>query len=137
MKQMSQICKKCGNVADDGQEYCPNCYAELGALKKKNAEKRKRELKNMGKKAVAFSVIAAVTGICMLLYLTNIEEYVRMGFWAFIMPVTIWLCLTGIGVFYGIKSFGKTSKLLSVTAFCISAVQLVALPLIYILFFIN
>ena len=61
---MSQICKKCGNVADDGQEYCPNCYAELGALKKKNAEKRKRELKNMGKKAVAFSVIAAVAGIC-------------------------------------------------------------------------
>ncbi len=72
---MSQICKKCGTVAEDGQEYCSNCYAELGALKKKKAEKHRAELRNMGKKALAFSVIAAVAGIVMMFYLINMEKF--------------------------------------------------------------
>ena len=109
---MSQICKKCGTVAEDGQEYCSNCYAELGALKKKKAEKHRAELRNMGKKALAFSVIAAVAGIVMMFYLINMEKFssLKMGVWAFIMPVAVWLGLTGISVFYGVKSFGKTSS---------------------------
>lgn len=132
---MSQICKKCGTVAEDGQEYCSNCYAELGALKKKKAEKHRAELRNMGKKALAFSVIAAVAGIVMMFYLINMEKFssIKLGVWAFIMPVAVWLGLTGISVFYGIKSFGKTSKTLSITTFLLSGAQFVALPLIYIL----
>ena len=132
---MSQICKKCGTVAEDGQEYCSNCYAELGALKKKKAEKHRAELRNMGKKALAFSVIAAVAGIVMMFYLINMEKFssLKMGVWAFIMPVAVWLGLTGISVFYGVKSFGKTSKVLSITTFLLSGAQFVALPLIYIL----
>lgn len=132
---MSQICKKCGTVAEDGQEYCSNCYAELGALKKKKAEKHRAELRNMGKKALAFSVIAAVAGIVMMFYLINMEKFssIKLGVWAFIMPVAVWLGLTGISVFYGIKSFGKTSKVLSITTFLLSGAQFVALPLIYIL----
>ena len=47
---MSQICKKCGNVADDGQEYCPNCYAELGALQKGS--------KNAGEKRLALNFLS-------------------------------------------------------------------------------
>ena len=132
---MSQICKKCGTVAEDGQEYCSNCYAELGALKKKKAEKHRAELRNMGKKALAFSVIAAVAGIVMMFYLINMEKFssLKIGVWAFIMPVAVWLGLTGISVFYGVKSFGKTSKDLSITTFLLSGAQFVALPLIYIL----
>lgn len=132
---MSQICKKCGTVAEDGQEYCPKCYAELGALKKKKAEKHRAELRNMGKKALAFSIIAAVAGTVMMLYLINMEKFssIKMGVWAFIMPVAVWLGLTGISVFYGVKSFGKTSKVLSITTFLLSGAQFVALPLIYIL----
>lgn len=132
---MSQICKKCGTVAEDGQDYCPNCYAELGALKKKNAEKRRAELKNMGKKAVAFSVIALVAGVVMMFYLINMESvsHINMGVWAFIMPVAVWLGLTGISLFYGIKSFGKTPKMFSVVAFLLSGAQFVALPIIYFL----
>ena len=132
---MSQICKKCGTVAEDGQEYCSNCYAELGALKKKKAEKHRAELRNMGKKALAFSVIAAVAGIVMMFYLINMEKFssLKIGVWAFIMPVAVWLGLTGISVFYGVKSFGKTSKALSITTFLLSGAQFVALPLIYIL----
>lgn len=132
---MSQTCKKCGTVTDDDKEYCPNCYAELGALKKKNAEKKRSELRNMGKKALAFSFIAVIAGIIMMLYLKNMESFshVKMGGWAFIMPIAVWLGLTGISVFYGIRSFGKTSKILSFATFIISGVQLVALPVIYIL----
>lgn len=89
----------------------------------------------MGKKALAFSVIAAVAGIVMMFYLINMEKFssLKIGVWAFIMPVAVWLGLTGISVFYGVKSFGKTSKALSITTFLLSGAQFVALPLIYIL----
>ena len=132
---MSQICKKCGTVAEDDMEYCPNCYAELGTLKKKNAQKRRAELKGMGKKSLAFSFIAAAAGTVMMLYLKNMESFsqIKTGVWAFIMPVAVWLGLTGISVFYGIKSFGKASKALSFSAFIINGAQLIALPVIYIL----
>ncbi len=116
-------------------EYCPVCYAELDFLKRKKAKKLNKELRNMGKKALAFSALAGVVGVVINFWLMiskNISA-MNVGFLEMIIPVCIWGGLSVIALFFTLKSYGKTPKKYTVGSLVINIIQFVGIIVLFLL----